>query len=125
MDGVLTITINEINKQDRKKNLSSFFLQGKRKGDKIFRGLVIAAACYTLLMIVLVVFSVGNGSKDVFLKEGFFGFLTGTDWNSVEGRESYGALPYIVGTLISSALAMAIGVPIALALPFSCQKWHQ
>jgi phosphate transport system permease protein len=77
---------------------------------------VIAAACYTLLMIALVVFSVGNGSKDILLKEGFFGFLTGTDWNSVEDRESYGALPYIVGTLISSALAMAIGVPISLGI---------
>ncbi|MFL6355948.1 MAG: hypothetical protein ACJ71C_05260, partial [Nitrososphaeraceae archaeon] len=116
MDGVLGININEINKQDRKKNLSSFFLQGKRKGDKIFHGLVIAAACYTLLMILIVVFSVGNGSKDVFLKEGFFGFLTGTDWNSVEGRESYGALPYIIGTLISSALAMAIGVPVSFGI---------
>jgi phosphate transport system permease protein len=67
-------------------------------------------------MIMLVVFSVGNGSKDVFLKEGFFSFLSGTDWNSVEGRESYGALPYIIGTLISSALAVAIGVPISLGI---------
>ena len=75
-----------------------------------------AAACYTLVMIVLVAFSVGNGSKDVFLKEGFFSFLSGTDWNSVEGHESYGALPYIIGTLISSALAVAIGVPISLGI---------
>ena len=75
-----------------------------------------AAACYTLVMIMLVAFSVGNGSKDVFLKEGFFSFLSGTDWNSVEGRESYGALPYIIGTLISSALAVAIGVPISLGI---------
>jgi phosphate transport system permease protein len=67
-------------------------------------------------MIMLVAFSVGNGSKDVFLKEGFFSFLSGTDWNSVEGRESYGALPYIIGTLISSALAVAIGVPISLGI---------
>src|ERR671931_320837 len=116
MDGVLTITINKINKQDRKKNLSLFFLRGKRRGDKIFRSRVIAAACYTLLMIVLVTFSVGNGSKEVYLKEGFFNFLSGTQWNSVEGRESYGALPYIIGTLISSALAMAIGVPISLGI---------
>ena len=75
-----------------------------------------APACYTLVMIILVAFSVGNGSKDVFLKEGFFSFLSGTDWNSVEGRESYGALPYIIGTLISSALAVAIGVPISLGI---------
>jgi phosphate transport system permease protein len=77
---------------------------------------VTAAACYTLVMIMLVAFSVGNGSKDVFLKEGFFSFLSGTDWNSVEGRESYGALPYIIGTLISSALAVAIGVPISFGI---------
>jgi phosphate transport system permease protein len=77
---------------------------------------VTAAACYTLVMIMLVAFSVGNGSKDVFLKEGFFSFLSGTDWNSVEGRESYGALPYIIGTLISSALAIAIGLPISLGI---------
>ena len=77
---------------------------------------MIAAACYTLLMIVLVTFSVGNGSKEVYLKEGFFNFLSGTQWNSVEGRESYGALPYIIGTLISSALAMAIGVPISFGI---------
>ncbi len=75
-----------------------------------------AAACYTLVLIILVAFSVAIGSKDVFLKEGFFNFLSGTDWNSVEGRESYGALPYIIGTLISSALAVAIGVPISLGI---------
>ena len=75
-----------------------------------------AAACYTLVLIILVAFSVAIGSKDVFLKEGFFSFLSGTDWNSVEGRESYGALPYIIGTLISSALAVAIGVPISLGI---------
>ncbi len=67
-------------------------------------------------MIILIAFSVGNGSKDVFLKEGFFNFLTGTHWNSVEGRESYGALPYIIGTLISSSLAISIGVPISFGI---------
>ena len=67
-------------------------------------------------MVGLVAFSVGNGSKDIFLKEGFLKFLTGTDWNSVEGRESYGALPYIIGTLVSSAIAMAIGVPVSLGI---------
>jgi hypothetical protein len=76
MDGVLGIRINENNKQNRKKNLSSFFLRGKRRGDKTFRSLVIAAACYTLIMIALVVYSVGNGSKDVFLR-GLFWFLNG------------------------------------------------
>lgn len=96
--------------------LSSFFLRGKRRGDRIFRWIVLGAAGYTLLMLGLVVFSAGEGSLDAFGKEGFFQFFGQTDWNPVEGRESYGALPYIVGTLVSAGIAMAIGVPISLGI---------
>ena len=67
-------------------------------------------------MVSLVVFSVLRGSIEIFSYEGIIGFLTGTDWNAVEGRESFGALPYIVGTLVSSAIAMVIGVPISLGI---------
>ncbi|TLY00778.1 MAG: phosphate ABC transporter permease subunit PstC [Thaumarchaeota archaeon] len=42
--------------------------------------------------------------------------MFGTDWNPVEGRESYGAFPYVIGTLVSSGIAMAIGVPISLGI---------
>ena len=93
----------------------SSLLQGKHKGDKIFRIVVLAAAGYTLFMLAIIAFSVGDGSKEIFSFEGL-GFLTGTDWNPVEGRESYGALPYIIGTLVSSAIAMIIGVPVSLGI---------
>jgi phosphate transport system permease protein len=95
--------------------LYSSLLLGKHKGDKLFHIVVLAAAGYTLFMLAVVAFSVGDGSKEIFSFEGF-GFLTGTDWNPVEGRESYGALPYIIGTLISSTIAMIIGVPISLGI---------
>jgi len=59
--------ISHVDKQQRRLSPSfSFLRQGKRRGDKIFRIIVIGAACYTLLMIGLVAFSVGNGSKDIF-----------------------------------------------------------
>jgi phosphate transport system permease protein len=66
-------------------------------------------------MVGLVGFSVTKGSVDIFSKEGI-NFVIKSDWNAVEGRESYGALPYIVGTLLSAGIAMAIGVPISLAI---------
>ena len=102
-------------KEQDRKDLYSSLLRGKRKGDRVFHIITITAAAYTLFMIAIVAFSVGDGSKEIFSFEGF-GFFTGTDWNPVEGRESYGALPYIIGTLISSAIAMIIGVPISLAI---------
>jgi phosphate transport system permease protein len=66
-------------------------------------------------MVALVGYAIIDGSWDIFSFEGL-GFLTGTDWNAVEGRESFGALPYVVGTLVSAAIAMAIGVPISLGI---------
>jgi phosphate ABC transporter phosphate-binding protein/phosphate ABC transporter permease protein PstC len=96
--------------------LSPFLLKSTPTGDKIFRLIVIGAASYTILLLGLVAISIFSGSAEVFYSEGVIGFITGTDWNAVEGRESYGALPYVVGTLISSGIAMAIGVPISLGI---------
>jgi phosphate transport system permease protein len=90
-------------------------LHGRRRGDKIFKWVVFGAAAYALLMLALVMFAVGDGSAEVFGKEGF-AFFSGTDWNAVEGRESYGALPYIIGTLVVAGIAMAVGVPISLGI---------
>ncbi len=86
-----------------------------KRHDKLFTGLVFGTAAYTLLMVGLVAFSVTKGSLDIFTEEGIQ-FITGSDWNAVEGRESFGAYPYIIGTLLSSAIALAIGVPISLAI---------
>jgi phosphate transport system permease protein len=91
------------------------FLGKKRKGDRIFRWVVIGASGYTLLMLVLVAFSVIEGAIPVFSLEGL-SFFIGTDWNPVEGRESYGALPYVIGTLVTAGIAMVIGVPISLGI---------
>jgi phosphate ABC transporter phosphate-binding protein/phosphate ABC transporter permease protein PstC len=96
--------------------LFPFLLKSTPTGDKIFRLIVIGAASYTILLLGLVAISIFSGSAEVFYSEGVIGFITGTDWNAVEGRESYGALPYVVGTLISSGIAMAIGVPISLGI---------
>jgi len=110
--GIIILTES---REKRNKKLSSFFLSGKRRGDKIFYIVVIGAAAYTLLMLALILYAVGSGSVKIFSFEGFK-FFTSTDWNSVEGRESFGAFPYIIGTLISSAVALAIGVPLSLGI---------
>src|SRR4051794_29439121 len=44
---------------------------------------------------------------------GVFGFTFSNDWDV--SKDTYGALPLVVGTLISSAIALVIGVPVAVA----------
>ena len=84
-------------------------------GDKFFKGLVIICSIYTLVMVALVIYALSGGALPILLKEGFY-FVIGTDWNPVEGSESFGALPYIIGTLVSSAIAMVIAVPISIGI---------
>jgi phosphate transport system permease protein len=44
------------------------------------------------------------------------GFFLGRAWNPVRGREAFGALPFIFGTLVTSAVAVVSAVPVAVGL---------
>ena len=48
------------------------------------------------------------------IREFGLGFLVSTTWNPAAGREVYGALPMIYGTLVSSTIALLIAVPLGL-----------
>jgi len=48
-----------------------------------------------------------------FQKFGFFGFVFTNNWDV--HRATFGALPLLVGTLITSGVALLIGVPVAIA----------
>ena len=89
----------------------------KRKplSDKIFKLGVTLAGVFVLAIIVLMVFELVTESYPIWEEEGL-GFIIGTDWNAVDGRESFGALPYIFGTLATAGLAMVIGVPLSIGI---------
>ncbi len=53
-------------------------------------------------------------AKPVFERFGVFGFVFTNDWDVSKGI--YGALPLVVGTLVTSTLALVIGVPIAVSV---------
>ena len=52
-------------------------------------------------------------SRPLFNDVGIFDFVFSNEW--VPSKNQYGALPLVVGTLITSAIALAIGVPVAVA----------
>ncbi|HET8719907.1 MAG TPA: phosphate ABC transporter permease subunit PstC [Candidatus Nitrosotenuis sp.] len=83
--------------------------------DKIFKFAATAGGVYVLLVIVLMVYMLSVESADIWKTEGL-NFLISSDWNAVEGRESFGAAPYILGTLVTAGLAMVMGVPISIGI---------
>ncbi len=83
-------------------------------GDSIFRwasSLVAIGVVALLGVITLVLFLVAGASLRAF----GLGFLGGTTWNPV-APEVYGALPFVYGTLVTSALALLLGVPVSLGI---------
>jgi len=75
-------------------------------------GLTALAALILALIVYFFIRLVGQ-ARPALAKEGVFGFVFGNNWNV--GAEHFGALPLLVGTLITSALALLIGVPVAVA----------
>jgi phosphate ABC transporter permease protein PstC len=75
-------------------------------------GLTALAALILALIVYFFIRLVGEASP-AFTKFGVFGFAFGNDWNV--SAEHFGALPLLLGTLITSALALVIGVPVAVA----------
>jgi phosphate ABC transporter permease protein PstC len=84
-----------------------------RLPDRVLRyGLTTLAALLLALIVYFFIRLVGQ-ARPAFAHAGVFGFTFDNDWN-VSG-EKFGALPLVVGTLITSGLALLIGVPIAVA----------
>lgn len=83
--------------------------------DKIFKYAAAAAGVYVLAIILLMVFQLFVESRDIWEHSGV-AFLFGSEWNAVEGREAFGAAPYILGTLVTAGIAMAIGVPLSIGI---------
>jgi phosphate transport system permease protein len=79
---------------------------------KVATGVLVASAA-VILFSTLYVLSTGS---IIVLQRFGLGFFTGINWNPVEGRESFGVLPYILGTLVTSSIALLIGVPLSLGI---------
>jgi phosphate transport system permease protein len=88
-------------------------LERQRIADKAFRGLTTAMAIAVLLLLGGVILSIVGGAWPA-LKTFGFGFLYTEVWNPV--TEKFGALSPIFGTLVTSAIAMLIGVPISFGI---------
>jgi phosphate transport system permease protein len=88
------------------------------------RMLTRAAAVLVLLMLGGVIVALIEGALPAFKAFGI-GFLTTEAWNPV--TEKFGAAAPIYGTLVTSAIAMAIGVPISLGVAIFitelCPPW--
>jgi phosphate transport system permease protein len=92
----------------REKTLRRF-----RVSDLTFKWLTLISAVTVLALLAGVMLALLHGSLPAWRAFGLE-FLTSQSWNPV--KEKFGALPAIYGTLLTSFLAMLIGVPVSIGI---------
>jgi phosphate transport system permease protein len=84
-----------------------------RLPDQLMRWILTALAAGILVLIAFFFIRLIAEARPALDKFGVIGFTFDNNWDV--SRSIYGALPLVVGTLITSAIALVIGVPIAVA----------
>ena len=81
--------------------------------DLLFRNLTRVSAFGVLVLLAAIIGSLVVGSMPAIHAFGF-GFLTSSDWDPV--NDQFGALIPIVGTLVTSAIALTIAIPVSFGI---------
>jgi phosphate transport system permease protein len=90
---------------------SRSFFDRLRDGDEIARLITLLFAASVVLITLLIVYELWHGSVLPRHKFGFAFFRTSV-WDP--NFEQFGALPFIFGTLVTSAVALLIAVPLGI-----------
>lgn len=92
----------------------------RRVGERIIEGFLRAAAVLSVLVTVGIVVSLFAPLGTFFSHVSPFEFLFGTEWTAAFGNKSvwddkkWGVLPLVVATMMTTAIALAVAVPLGL-----------
>ncbi len=90
-------------------------MSGSSRGDAVFAGLATGSGIFVLVLLGAIIVLLFAGALQAFVAFGP-GFVVNTDWDPV--KHIYGAFIPIYGTVVSSVLAMIVGVPVAFGIAF-------
>ncbi len=96
-----------------KDKLTRKLISSHNMGDFIFEKLTLLFTVSVFLLVILMGYEMYQGSRLSIAKFGW-GFLSSSTWDPVQ--EIYGALPIIYGTVVSSALALIIALPLSIGI---------
>jgi len=84
-----------------------------RIGPDFFRATCWGASAAVVLILAWIIVTIGVEAWPSLTKFGA-SFIIGTEW--VPNRETFGVLPFLIGTIVSSGIALLIALPLGLAV---------
>ena len=82
--------------------------------DRITKAILLLSSFIILFVAGGMIYSLVQGAIPAFQDFGFK-FIFSNNWNPTEGKENYGALPFIAGTVITSVAALLISLPLSFS----------
>ncbi|MHA3948138.1 phosphate ABC transporter permease subunit PstC [Cellulomonas bogoriensis] len=91
-----------------------------RYSDRAFTIMLWAAGATVLLVLGAMVVRTVSDALPVFQYQGFFSFVFGTEWHAGFSRQeftgTYGAWPFVWGTIYTSLIAVGIALPMSIGV---------
>jgi phosphate transport system permease protein len=92
--------------------------------DKITKAILVFSALIILFVAGGMIFSLVEGAIPAF-KDFGFKFIFSNNWNPTRGKENYGALPFIAGTIITSVVALLISLPLSFSASLFLGEYYR
>ena len=86
----------------------------KARIDTLVRFVLLAAALFTVAAIIIIAYSLISESIGFFSEIPLSEFLFGDSWAAFFDDKSFGTLPLLAGTLLTTAIALALAIPIGI-----------
>ena len=86
----------------------------RRVGERIIRGLLLAAAAVSIATTFGIVVSLVVPALEFFAEVPVWDFLAGTQWTPLFADAQYGVLPLVTGTITITLIATVVSVPLGL-----------
>jgi phosphate transport system permease protein len=84
----------------------------EKREDKFVQWVLFATGISSILIIILIIAFIFREGLPAILQIGFFNFIFGMVWNPDNGI--FGVFPMIVGTLLTTLIALLLAVPLSL-----------
>jgi phosphate transport system permease protein len=82
-------------------------------GDRVLRAVCLAAALLVAIVLIEIAIQLITGARPAWQRFGL-GFVTGTNWRP--NFDTFGAATLLYGTIVSSAMALALATPIGISI---------
>lgn len=93
---------------------SKLFFRDKRSIDLFVKFILLFAALFTVAAIIIIIYTLISESLNFFSHVSLNEFIFGTKWTALFEDRSFGTLPLLIGTLLTTSIALSLAIPLGI-----------